>query len=77
MGTHIFSSILLYFTNLISFHLYFKKGFNSEAFRYMRDERGEPRTMREPATNEPILTDSLGYRIPEWEIIVLMWNMGY
>lgn len=43
----------------------------------MRDERGEPRTMREPATNEPILTDSLGYRIPEWEIIVLMWNMGY
>uniref|UniRef100_A0A5K4F4I0 Leishmanolysin-like peptidase n=1 Tax=Schistosoma mansoni TaxID=6183 RepID=A0A5K4F4I0_SCHMA len=44
-------------------------GFNSEAFRYMRDELGKPRTIRERVTNEPILTDPLGYRIPDKSVL--------
>ncbi|KAH8871133.1 Leishmanolysin-like peptidase [Schistosoma japonicum] len=44
-------------------------GFNSEAFRYMRDEQGNPRTIRERNTNEPILTDDKGYRIPDKSVL--------
>ncbi|CAH8559618.1 unnamed protein product [Schistosoma intercalatum] len=63
--------VIPYYTETIRQHAHFEiiRGFNSEAFRYMRDERGEPRTMREPATNEPILTDSLGYRIPDESVL--------